>query len=101
MELEVLVGLSHPNICAYLGAVARFPPDKDMEVVCVRVERERERERERKREKEIFSASVCGRGMGRDTLGKEGWFGVDSQQSTANSQLSTVNSHHQQLTVDS
>jgi serine/threonine protein kinase len=28
----VLVGLSHPNICAYLGAVARFPPHKDMEV---------------------------------------------------------------------
>ncbi len=93
MELEVLVGLSHPNICAYLGAIARFPPDKDMEVVCVRVERERERERARERERKRFSPQVCVGG---------GWEGilwgkrvgleltVNSQQPTVNCQQSTV-----------
>jgi len=38
LELDVLVALSHPHICAYLGAVARFPPGHDMQVcmhVCV------------------------------------------------------------------
>ena len=30
LELDVLVALSHPNVCPYLGCVARFPPGQDM-----------------------------------------------------------------------
>jgi len=72
LELEVLVGLSHPNICAYLGAVARFPPDKDMEVVCVRVERERERERAREKERERFLRKCVWEGDGKGYFGERG-----------------------------